>query len=118
MGGWNVDELCVVGYSPLGEPPPPGCGDGVVDAGEECDDGNVFDGDGCSSQCLMEGTDDGDPSSSGDDSGGGGGGSGGLVDGHLIDRGCACQAEPGGGRGRWGLALLPLLWAAVRRRRR
>jgi cysteine-rich repeat protein len=27
------------------------CGDSVVDAGEECDDGNGFDGDGCQSDC-------------------------------------------------------------------
>jgi cysteine-rich repeat protein len=32
----------------------PGCGDGVVDAGEECDDGNFSSHDGCSSACLAE----------------------------------------------------------------
>lgn len=33
------------------------CGDGVlnVTAGEECEDGNVFSGDGCSESCLREG---------------------------------------------------------------
>ncbi|MEZ4468779.1 MAG: hypothetical protein R3F43_31215 [bacterium] len=31
-----------------------GCGNGVVDAGEECDDGNLIDGDGCSAQCARE----------------------------------------------------------------
>ncbi len=30
------------------------CGDGVVDEGEECDDGNTNDGDGCSSTCTVE----------------------------------------------------------------
>lgn len=30
------------------------CGNGVLDSGEECDDGNTVDGDGCSSQCLTE----------------------------------------------------------------
>lgn len=52
------------------------CGDTVVNtvAGEECDDGSVVDGDGCSSDCLLEvpGTSTGDVSSSGgesDDSG-------------------------------------------------
>jgi cysteine-rich repeat protein len=30
------------------------CGDGVVDPGEACDDGNLFDGDGCSSVCTDE----------------------------------------------------------------
>ena len=30
------------------------CGDGVLDAGEVCDDGNTTDGDGCSSTCEFE----------------------------------------------------------------
>jgi cysteine-rich repeat protein len=30
------------------------CGDGAVDAGEQCDDNNLLDGDGCSSQCTDE----------------------------------------------------------------
>jgi cysteine-rich repeat protein len=30
------------------------CGDGVQDAGESCDDGNVVDGDGCSATCQVE----------------------------------------------------------------
>jgi cysteine-rich repeat protein len=30
------------------------CGDGVVDAGEECDDGNTTSDDGCSSDCRVE----------------------------------------------------------------
>jgi cysteine-rich repeat protein len=30
------------------------CGDGVLDAEEQCDDGNVADGDGCSSECALE----------------------------------------------------------------
>jgi len=32
----------------------PMCGNGIVEAGEECDDGNSVDGDGCSSTCLVE----------------------------------------------------------------
>ncbi|MDP6944895.1 MAG: lamin tail domain-containing protein, partial [Myxococcota bacterium] len=31
----------------------PGCGDGVEDAGEACDDGNAIDGDGCQSTCQV-----------------------------------------------------------------
>ena len=31
------------------------CGDGVIHAPEECDDGNKIDGDGCSSLCRIEG---------------------------------------------------------------
>ena len=30
------------------------CGNGVLDAGEECDDGNPFDGDCCSSTCRLD----------------------------------------------------------------
>ncbi|MGB5439352.1 MAG: DUF4215 domain-containing protein, partial [Gammaproteobacteria bacterium] len=30
------------------------CGDFVQDLGEECDDGNLLDGDGCSSSCMIE----------------------------------------------------------------
>jgi len=35
-------------------PAPPLCGDGLVDPGEQCDDGNLGDGDGCSSACIIE----------------------------------------------------------------
>ncbi|MDY0004019.1 MAG: SUMF1/EgtB/PvdO family nonheme iron enzyme [Polyangia bacterium] len=34
--------------------PDPVCGDGVQDQGEECDDGNGANGDGCSAACLLE----------------------------------------------------------------
>jgi cysteine-rich repeat protein len=34
---------------------PPICGSGARGAGEECDDGNTADGDGCSSTCTLEG---------------------------------------------------------------
>lgn len=34
--------------------PPFSCGDGVLGQGEECDDGNVRAGDGCSESCLAE----------------------------------------------------------------
>jgi cysteine-rich repeat protein len=30
------------------------CGDGLQARSEECDDGNVTDGDGCSAACLLE----------------------------------------------------------------
>jgi cysteine-rich repeat protein len=30
-----------------------GCGDGILDGGEACDDGNVQDGDGCNSACRI-----------------------------------------------------------------
>ena len=30
------------------------CGNGIVDAGEQCDDGNAVPGDGCDANCLLE----------------------------------------------------------------
>lgn len=38
----------------VGPPPPPNCGNGTVNAGEQCDDGNTVNGDGCSSGCQNE----------------------------------------------------------------
>jgi len=32
----------------------PFCGDGIINNGEECDDGNSMNGDGCSSNCTIE----------------------------------------------------------------
>jgi cysteine-rich repeat protein len=32
----------------------PYCGDGILDPGEECDDGNNIDGDGCDANCTIE----------------------------------------------------------------
>jgi len=53
FGGWNIDDVCVVSYVQAV------CGDGTVNEaeGEECDDGNTADGDGCSATC----TDEADP---------------------------------------------------------
>jgi cysteine-rich repeat protein len=34
----------------------PGCGDSILQAGEQCDDGNTMSGDGCSNTCMLEGT--------------------------------------------------------------
>jgi cysteine-rich repeat protein len=42
------------------------CGDGTIDSGEECDDGNTADADGCSSACQTEGS-CGDGSCNGDE---------------------------------------------------
>jgi cysteine-rich repeat protein len=41
--------VCDIGAFELG-----GCGDGFVDSSEECDDGNIVDGDGCSANCTNE----------------------------------------------------------------
>jgi fibro-slime domain-containing protein len=62
--GWQ----CAVGTSPAGGDagatdggPPAGglctqiqCGNGIVESGESCDDGNAVSGDGCSSTCQIE----------------------------------------------------------------
>lgn len=37
----------------------PICGDGTIDPGEECDDGNISDGDGCQSMCVLPSCGDG-----------------------------------------------------------
>ena len=50
LGGWTIDDVCLV----TTDPAPPSCGNGVVDNGEECDDGNTTSGDGCSSSCQLE----------------------------------------------------------------
>ena len=50
---------------------PPPCGNGALDAGEQCDDGNNTNGDGCRSNCTEERCLDGiqDPGESYDDGG-------------------------------------------------
>ncbi len=76
LGGWNLDDVCLVGWSASFAL----CGDGSLGAGEECDDGNAADGDGCSATCQDEAGGPGDPNgdleggccstSSGDDAAG------------------------------------------------
>lgn len=64
-GGGNGDAPQPPGTPPeddgTGAPEPPGtppetdvCGNGVLESGEECDDGNTFNNDGCSSVCTNE----------------------------------------------------------------
>ena len=62
MGGWNLDDMCVVA---IGAKAGSLCGNGVVDPGEACDDGNQLDNDGCSATCGIEVTGDAPPSDSG-----------------------------------------------------
>ncbi|MDB4954870.1 MAG: cysteine-rich repeat protein [Myxococcales bacterium] len=47
FGGWTIDDVCVVGLTKK-------CGNGALDPGEECDDGNAAAGDGCSATCTEE----------------------------------------------------------------
>jgi len=71
-GGWTLDDVCIVAYTGAA---PPSCGNGTVETGEQCDDGNTVDGDGCSSTCQNEAIDPTNPpggccSASGGSSGG------------------------------------------------
>ena len=43
---------------------PIACGNGILETGEECDDGNTANGDGCSAQCTVEIPTNNDPSCS------------------------------------------------------
>ncbi len=66
-----------------------GCGDGVVDENEACDDGNDVEGDGCSRLCELETSDGGDGDGGGDDHGDGdhsteSGGSCALISGSKV----------------------------------
>jgi cysteine-rich repeat protein len=38
---------------PIFEPPEPECGNGYLESGEQCDDANLVDGDGCDSLCQI-----------------------------------------------------------------
>lgn len=62
IAGFGVDEMIMYWEIQLA----PSCGDGHIDPGEECDDGNTIDGDGCSANCQDEGTILGDFDGDGD----------------------------------------------------
>lgn len=54
-GDESTDAASDSGSSAPTDPTDPQiCGDDELDEGEECDDGNVEDGDGCSSSCVVE----------------------------------------------------------------
>ncbi|HWN68301.1 MAG TPA: DUF4215 domain-containing protein, partial [Haliangium sp.] len=52
--GNTGDESCESGFCNPDGNVCQNCGDGNVDAGEDCDDGNLSDEDGCNSQCETE----------------------------------------------------------------
>jgi uncharacterized protein (TIGR03382 family) len=109
LGGWTLDDVCVVGVPPGGVPDPT-CGDRIVNDGEECDDGNTTAGDGCSATCQDEdepGTDDPGDDNPGTDDGDDGGG----------DDGGGCCSTSGSGATS-GIALSVLVGLALIRRRR
>lgn len=122
FGGWTLDALCVVAVDDEGE-----CGNGVLEGAEQCDDGNLVPGDGCSDTCVVdEGSPGGESSGSGgasDSDGGSEGtdteGSGADASSDLAPRGCACTSAPVDGSTTWMLGLLALGgWARPRRRNR
>jgi len=49
-----IDSDCI--FATMNQLPPvaPGCGNGIVDPGETCDDGNTMDGDGCPANCVIQ----------------------------------------------------------------
>jgi cysteine-rich repeat protein len=49
-GGSYLFGICLLGEVTVASP----CGNGVLQPGEECDDGNTVNGDGCSSTCQLE----------------------------------------------------------------
>ena len=50
-GGAGCDQFCNLVVNDF-------CGDNIIDAGEDCDDGNLSDFDGCDSNCFAEQTGD------------------------------------------------------------
>ena len=75
-------------------PEPPVCGDGVIDAGEACDDGNLVNGDGCDATCEIEpfcGDGTLDAGEQCDD--------GNQIEGDGCDANCAIEPDPVCGNG-------------------
>jgi fibro-slime domain-containing protein len=58
-GGPSQPDASTDGGTDAGPVDPLDCGNGTLQAGEGCDDGNVNDGDGCSSVCSVETTENG-----------------------------------------------------------
>lgn len=56
LRGWAFLTLAVLFAPPLAAPAQALCGNGIEEPGEQCDDGNTADGDGCSSTCQFEAT--------------------------------------------------------------
>ncbi len=132
MGGWTMDDVCVVAWIPTvcgdglvtgleacddgtgnAEAPdacrpdctPPACGDGIVDSDEGCDDANLIDGDGCDAACAVEES---------IDPGAGGGDAGGLG---PADGSCGCGVAPRQSRYAWWAVALLGVWLWRRRQR-
>ncbi len=59
-----ASNLCNMAAMPPVCAPPVGCGNGVLEPGEACDDGNNMNGDGCTAACQIE---DGNPCATNDE---------------------------------------------------
>ena len=103
LGGWNIDDFCVIGYNI------PSCGNGAVEGDEECDDGNDVDSDGCNADCTLPDDDDDGGGGGDDDDDGPGANSGDLIG------GCGCRTGGGGPSGAPWL-LLGVVALMLRRR--
>ena len=85
--GGNKTEINFANFTDYQEPY---CGDGNLDPGEECDDGNKISGDGCSASCEKE-----------NGGGGGGGGGGGTLVSLQINNAKDCVPTEGGAYFSW-----------------
>lgn len=103
---------CTLLGCPATDGDPGGCGDGILQAPEQCDDGNNVSGDGCSATCTIEDGDTttggsgpgddtiGDDSTGGDSTGTSSGGETAVCGDGNIDPGEACDdGNPVGGDG-------------------
>jgi len=73
--GWTGDLGCTDSCTyETSECVAPYCGDGYLNTGEQCDDGNNINGDGCSATCTTEISGGGNSGSGGGSAGGGGSG--------------------------------------------
>lgn len=85
---WPLTIGAKDGLHRLGYVAPVVCGDGYLQADEECDDGNELPGDGCDASCLLDGADSetGAETDSGATSDDGG---------VIVDDGCQCSSAAG-----------------------
>jgi MYXO-CTERM domain-containing protein len=115
FGGWSLDDFCIVAYEGS-LPTDPKCGNGEIDPGEQCDDGNLTAEDGCSPYCRLEE----DPNDPADDAQPAGPAAGGF-----IVRSCGCRVvgtptDKRGGQWLFAIGLLGLggMWRRQRKRQR
>ncbi len=50
----TIDNNCIQAVMSQLPPVAPGCGNGIVDPGETCDDGNTVNGDSCPANCIIQ----------------------------------------------------------------